>query len=77
MLQTIKLRRTFTRTIVLDVIQPLSKATLAEIANGQAKGLAAPGEAQSIAHSEGPWEVLSASPSCECMLEGLKPKKRR
>lgn len=76
MQQTVKLRRTITRTLVLEVVQPLSKATLALIANGQASGIAAPPPAHDIAHAEGAWEVTSASPSCECLLEPLRGKKK-
>lgn len=74
MQQTIKLRRVSTKTIVLDVVQPLSKVTLALVANGQAQGIGAPGPSQEIASNTGAWEVVGVTPTCECTLEPLKAR---
>lgn len=76
MLQTVKLRRISTKTLVLDVVQPLSKVTLGLVANGQAQGIGAPGPQAEIASHSGAWEVVSAMPACECTLEPLKGRKR-
>lgn len=75
MQQTLTLRRVETRTLVLDVLQPLTKATLALVANGQAQGIGTPGPQAQIAHNVGAWEVLKATPSCEC--EGEVPAKAK
>lgn len=77
MLQTVKLRRVSTKTIVLDVVQPLSKATLALIANGQAQGIGAPGPSSEIASNTGAWEVANATPSCECALDSRASGKKK
>lgn len=76
MQQTIKLRRVETRTLVLDVIQPLTRETLALVANGQAQGIGTPGPQAQISHNIGAWEVTSASPGCECSPLAVKGKKK-
>lgn len=79
MQQTLTLKRTETKIIVLDVVQPLAKATLGLIANGQALGIGTPGPQAQISHSIGAWEVTRVSPECECAgaqaKAKLKPKR--
>lgn len=62
---------------MLDVVQPLSRVTLGLIANGQAQGIGAPGPSVEIASNSGAWEVVHATPSCECLLEPAKRQRKR
>lgn len=77
MLQTLTLKRLETKTIVLDVVQPLSKATLGLIVNGQAQGIGTPGPQTQISHAVGGWEVVRVAPECECAEPVAKTKHKR
>ncbi len=76
MKQTVQLQRVETRTVVLEVLQPLTAESLRLVANGLAQGIGSPGQETQISHSTGTWKVLKATPGCECQQAVAKKKGR-
>lgn len=74
MKQTIQIKRVETRTLQLEVAQPLSSETLTAMVNGQMMG--SPDLGGQIQHELTPWVLQRVSPSCECAPQA-KPKRRR
>ena len=66
MKQTVQVQRIESKTMVLDVVQPLTKETLTAVVNGHAQGITSPTAETQVSHSVGAWRVLRASPECEC-----------
>lgn len=65
MKQTVQIQRVETRTLVLDVVQALTRETLTAVVNGHAQGIASPTAESQVASSVGAWKVGKVSPECE------------
>jgi hypothetical protein len=72
MRQTFTVRRTETVKVEVEVVQPLTKATLTQLAN-EARPVGAPALGKVLMHEVTAFAVLKAEPSCECSA----PKARR
>jgi hypothetical protein len=77
MKQTVSLQRVESKTMVLEVVQPLTKETLGAVANGQAAGIGSPGAEAQISSSVSAWRVLRASPECECSASNKSKASKR
>ena len=75
MKQIVKIRRTETLEIELEVIQPLTVATLFSMFN-TSQTLGCPGSGKVLAGKISNFEILSASPSCECQQPKPPGRKR-
>ena len=71
MRQTIQIRRVETRTLQLEVAQPLTRQTLLEMVNGQLVGM--PELGAQVQHELTQWSLSRVTPECECAT----PKARK
>lgn len=75
MKQTIHLKRVETRTLILDVPQPLTRQTLTDLANQSLSGVGHPAFGATTAHQLTDWSIVHLEPKCECEAKGKKGKK--
>lgn len=77
MKQTIQIRRTETRTYQLEVPQPLTRETLAALANERLSSLDPQNFGLPTGHTVSQWSVSSATPECECQAAPSRVKPRQ
>lgn len=75
MKQTVTFKRTEIITLEIEVLQPLTKATLETQANAEGV-LGAPEWAKTTRHQRSPWAASGIEPECECP-QGLARKSKK